>query len=117
MSSYHHNDPKVIKKRKRIRAKSSSVRFELSVQKTNKHIVAILFDTEAKRDIASTSTKPKSFVKGDNRMCDALTVGKNFGELCKKHNITQVYFNKLSYKFHGILKQVVDGAKQSGINI
>ncbi len=117
MSSYKHFDPKVIKKRKKYRFKSASITHELYVLKTNRHIVAVLYDKSLSRDVTSVSTRPSSFVKSDNRLKDAFEIGKKFAELCKTHNIDKVYFNKMNYKFHGIVKEVVNGVRESGINI
>lgn len=117
MSSYKHFDPKVQKKRKKARAKSGDTQHELYILKTNKHIVAVLYDKVEKRDITSVSTRPSSFVGGESRSQDATQIGKKFAEICKEKKISQVYFNKMNYKFHGIIKFVVESIRESGINI
>ncbi|MFT4967787.1 MAG: large subunit ribosomal protein L18 [Candidatus Deianiraeaceae bacterium] len=117
MSSYKHFDPKVIKKRTKSRAKSSSTRFELYVLKTNKHIVAVLYDKLEKRDVTSVSTRPSSFVKSESRANDAFEIGKKIATICKTKDIASLCFNKLNYKFHGLLKEVSRGVQELGINI
>lgn len=117
MSSYRHFDPKVAKKRTKSRAKSGDVRHEVYVLKTNKHIVVVLYDKQEKRDVTAVSTRPTSFKHGENRMDDAKHLGKIFAEKCKNLNIVKLSFNKLNYKFHGLLKAVADGIRESGINI
>ena len=117
MSSYHHFDPKVIKKRRKYRGKSSATRFEMYVLKTNKHIVAVLYDKEENRDVTSVSTRPQSFKKAENRSIDAFNIGKSFAEICKSKGIEKLAFNKLNYKFHGIIAEAVKGVRENGINI
>jgi len=117
MSSYKHFDPKVIKKRKKYRAKSEATRFELYVLKTNKHVVAVLYDKQEQRDVTSVSTRPKTFKKEENRSIDAFNIGKAFADVCKSKNIEKLAFNKLNYKFHGIIAEVVRGVRENGINI
>ena len=117
MSSYKHFDPKVAKKRAKYRAKSGSTRHELYVLKTNCHLVAVLYDKTEKRDIFACSTRPASFVKSENRTQDAHKIGEMFAKVCKERDITDLYFNKMNYKFHGLIKAVVEGVRQSGINI
>lgn len=117
MSSYKHFDPKVIKKRKKYRAKSSDTRYELYVLKTNKHIVAVLYDKIESRDITAVTTRPSSFVSTGERIKDAFEIGKKISQICKQKNIENLYFNKLNYKFHGIIASVVNGVRDGGINI
>lgn len=117
MSSYKHFDPKVIKKRKKSRAKSGDTRHELYILKTNKHLVAVLYDKVEQRDVTSVSTRPASFVHGDTRTHDAIAIGKSFAEICKSKGIEKIYYNKMNYKFHGLIKEVVSSVRESGINI
>jgi len=117
MSSYKHFDPKVAKKRKKYRAKSGSTQHELYILKTNKHIVAVLYDKLARRDVTSVSTRPTSFPHAETRMDDAKIIGQKFAEICKSNNVQDIYYNKSNYKFHGLVKQVVESIRESGINI
>lgn len=117
MSSYKHFDSKVAKKRTKSRAKSGSVRHEIYVLKTNKHLVAVIYDKQENRDITSVSTRPANFKHGANRTEDAKQIGKMFAEKCKTLKIEKLAFNKLNYKFHGLLKTIVETVKENGINI
>jgi ribosomal protein L18 len=87
MSSYQHFDPKVAKKRTKSRFKSGSVRHEVYVLKTNKHLVAVLYDKHEKRDLTSVSTRPAEFKHGANRTEDAKQIGKIFAEKCKEYKV------------------------------
>ena len=117
MSSYKHFDPKVAKKRTKSRAKSGSVRHEVYILKTNKHLVAVLYDKEENRDVTSISTRPANFKHGANRTEDAKQIGKLFATKCKELKIEKISFNKLNYKFHGLLKTIVENIRESGINV
>ncbi len=117
MSSYKHFDPKVAKKRKKSRAKSGDTQHELYILKTNRHIVAVLYDKVEQRDITSVSTRPAGFVHAETRTHDAIVIGKQFAQLCKSQNIEKIYYNKMNYKFHGLVKTVVESIRESGINI
>lgn len=117
MSSYKHFDPKVSKKRKKYRAKSPDTRFEMYILKTNRHIVAVLYDKQEARDVTSVSTRPVSFVKSGERAKDAFNIGTTFAGLCKSRGIEKLSFNKLNYKFHGIIAETVRGVRENGINI
>jgi len=117
MSSYKHFDPKVIKKRRKSRGKSGDTQHELYILKTNRHLVAVLYDKAEQRDISSISTRPAGFVHAETRTLDAVAIGKQFAELCKSKNIEKIYFNKMNYKFHGLVKSVVESVRESGINI
>ena len=117
MSSYKDFDPKVIKKRRKYRAKSAATRFELYVLKTNRNIVAVLYDKLESREITAVTTRPASFVTSGDRAKDAFEIGKKFAEICKQKKIESLCFNKLNYKFHGLIASVVHGIREVGINI
>lgn len=109
---------KVRKKRQmRIRKKLKGVaeRPRLSVSKTLKHIGAQLIDDEKGLTLVSFSTLSKD-AKGQKKSKDgARFIGKKIAELAKKKNIEQVIFDRGRFKYHGLVAELADAARESGI--
>ena len=107
--SYVKSDYRIAKKRKAIRAKSGGKPFELYVKKTNQYVYAVVYDCAQKRDVHCVSSAKFADLKSKSDKLAAYTVGKGVAEWCVKNDVKSVYFNKLGYKFHGKLAEVVRG--------
>lgn len=109
---------KVRKKRQmRIRKKLKGVaeRPRLSVSKTLKHIGVQLIDDEKGQTLASFSTLSKD-AKGQKKSKEgARFIGKKIAELAKKKNIEKVIFDRGRFKYHGLVAELADAARESGI--
>lgn len=98
----------------RIRAKllARVDRPRLTVKRSNTHIFAQIIDLTGKVLAAFGSQSLKT--KG-NKTEQAAEVGKKLGEVAKKNSVSEVVFDRGSYKFHGRVKALADGVRQSGI--
>ena len=102
--------------RKAVRGTAQKPR--LSVLKTNQHISAQIIDDEAGITLASAGTMTKEF---RNRKLDrknkqsAREVGVKLAELAKAKNIQCVVFDRGHYKYHGVLAELANGARESGL--
>lgn len=100
-----------IKYRIRKSVNGDSTRPRLAVYKSNKSIYCQLIDDVAGVTIASASSKGLSGSKAEQ----ALQVGKAIGEKAKAANIEKVVFDRSGYIYHGRVKSLADGARQSGL--
>jgi large subunit ribosomal protein L18 len=102
---------KTSKERRKLRTRKkifgTGNRPRLSVFRSNKYIYAQLIDDENGRTITSAS--------GDKKTESAFEVGKKIAEQAKKHKIKSVVFDKGSYKYHGRVKSLADGAREGGL--
>ncbi|MBM3281359.1 MAG: 50S ribosomal protein L18 [Candidatus Harrisonbacteria bacterium] len=98
---------------KRIRAKIFGVAAKprLSVFRSNKYTYAQLIDDSKGITLISGNTKTEKGKKSER----ALTLGKNLAEKAKKSGIEAVIFDKGSYKYHGRIKSIADGAREGGL--
>ncbi len=118
MGSYKHYDQRVIKKRSYYRSHSGrNATHEVYIQKTNRHLVVVLYGKSEKRDLLSCSTRVSDVPKFETRFEAAKWVGQVFAQKCQKIGISQIYFNKLNYKFHGLVAQVINSIRESGVNV
>ncbi len=99
----------------RIRAKllDRNTKPRLTVKRSNTNIFAQIIDASGKVLVAFGSQSLKKF-KGTKVEMSA-EVGKNLGELAKKNNISEVVFDRGSYKFHGRVKALAEAVRYSGI--
>jgi len=105
---------KKIRRQARVRANifGSASRPRLSVNRSLKHISAQLIDDENSKTLASASDRAMT---GQKKLDRATEVGKNLAALALKLNIKKCIFDRGSYKYHGRVKALADGARAGGL--
>lgn len=109
-----------IKRRRRIRKriKGSSGRPRLCVFRSAKHIYAQIIDDSRGLTLASASSTETDIRKQDdlgNKVALATYVGKQIGERALEKGIKQVVFDRNGFLYHGRVKAVSEGARESGL--
>ncbi len=109
------------KRRMRVRNKLRKVnagRVRLSVHRSNKNISVQLIDDVAGKTIASASSLEKDLgVVGKNNIEAATKVGTAIAERAKKAGVSEAYFDRGGFLFHGKVKAVADAAREAGLKI
>tara|TARA_B100000674_G_C37676354_1_gene839427 strand:+ start:512 stop:874 length:363 start_codon:yes stop_codon:yes gene_type:complete len=101
--------------RNRKKLKGCAERPRLSVSKSLKHIGAQLIDDEAGCTLASFSTLSKE-AKGRSKSKDsAKFIGKKIAEIAKEKNIKKVVFDRGRFKYHGLVANLAESARESGL--
>ncbi|MFA6534428.1 MAG: 50S ribosomal protein L18 [Patescibacteria group bacterium] len=97
----------------RVRAKISGQPEQprLSVFRSLKHIAAQLIDDQTGRTLAMADDHE---LKG-KKMVKAEAVGKLLAERATKLGIKRAVFDRGSYKYHGRVKALADGARAGGL--
>ncbi|ABG31065.1 50S ribosomal protein L18 [Roseobacter denitrificans] len=110
-----------IKRRLRVRNKLRKVnagRVRLSVHRSNKNISVQLIDDVAGKTLASASTLEKDLgVVGKNNIEAAAKVGAAIAERAKKAGVSEAYFDRGGFLFHGKVKAVAEAAREGGLKI
>ena len=109
------------RKRRKVRIRKkitgSAARPRLVVYRSNMHLYAAIVDDAQGATLVATSTL--SLVKnGQTARCNktgAALVGQEIARLAKEKNITSVVFDRNGYIYHGRIKAVADGARESGL--
>ncbi len=107
-------------KRVRSRVSGTSKTPRLSVFRSLKHVYAQLIDDTTGTTLAAFSDKnlknvPQSTKDMSDRVAKAFAVGLGIAEVAKAKKITTVVFDRGSYKYHGRVKAVADGAREAGL--
>ncbi len=89
----------------------------LAVFRSLNHIYAQIIDDTEGKTLASMSTKAKDFVQNEKatRIDNSFQVGLKLGEKAIAAGITKVSFDRSSYKYHGRVKALADGARKAGL--
>lgn len=98
--------------------KGSAVKPRLCIVKTNKHIQVQIIDDEKGVTLGSASTFSKDFRGTEfakKNKASARKIGEAIAEIAKTQNIKEVVFDRGPFKYHGILAELADAARQAGL--
>jgi large subunit ribosomal protein L18 len=99
--------------RVRVKLRNANALPRLTVFRSNKHIYAQLIDDAKHITLFGVSEKLIT-VKG-TKVEVATILGKKIAELAKEKKIDQIKFDKGSYRYHGRIKALADGAREGGL--
>ena len=104
--------------RVRKKLRGSAVKPRLSIFRSNRHVEAQLIDDEQHITLMGVSTLSKE-LKGAGRSRKELAreIGKRIAEGAKKKNITRAVFDRGRYKYHGVIAELAEGAREAGLKI
>jgi large subunit ribosomal protein L18 len=109
------------KRRMRVRNKLKAVnegKLRLSVHRSNKNISAQLIDDARGVTLASASTLEKDLgLMGKNNVEAAAKIGATIAERAKAAGVTEAYFDRGGFLFHGKIKALADAARENGLTI
>ena len=106
-----------LKRHKRVRAKLSGTaeRPRLDVFRSNTHIYAQVIDDVTGRTLVAAASNEKNFGEWGGNCEAAKKVGQLVAERALKAGIENVVFDRGGYLFHGRVKALADGARESGL--
>lgn len=104
-----------IKLRIRKAVNGTSDRPRLNVFRSNKEIYAQLIDDVSNKTILSTSSI-KLNKEGKTKTEIAKEVGQVVAQLSIQAGINSVVFDRNGYLYHGRVKALAEGARESGLN-
>ncbi len=103
----------------RVRNRSRATgRVRLSVFRSNKHIYAQIVDDASGKTLAAASTVEKEFGgagKPGGAKADAERIGEAIGKRAAAAGITEVTFDRGSYRYHGRIAALADAARKAGL--
>jgi large subunit ribosomal protein L18 len=118
-SSLINRNRKRIKRAFRVRQnlRGTAEKPRLTVMKSNRHIAVQLIDDEKGITLASASTLMKKFrsKKLTSNKEAARVIGTEVGEIAKEKQITTVVFDRGFYKYHGVIAELANAAREAGL--
>ena len=110
-----------IRKRYRVSNKvkkvASNNRFRLSIFRSAKNISAQIIDDVNKKTLLSASSVEKDLKLSDKKNKSELSklVAQKLAKKAQEKNITKIYFDRGSYKYHGRIKVFADTLRENGM--
>jgi len=110
---------KKIKRKLRNRKKIKSVndkRFRISVFKSLNNLSAQIIDDKQKKTLVSASSIEKDIKsKKIKKMDKSSLIGEILAKRAKEKNISEVYFDRGEYKYHGRVKLFAETLRKNGL--
>lgn len=117
MSKMNRNDVRrAVHRRIRKRIHGTAERPRLAIRRSLNHIYAQAIDDDAGATVACASTVEKD-VRGESggNVAAAKKVGEVVGRRLKDKGIESVVFDRGGYLYHGRIKALAEGARESGL--
>ena len=109
------------KRRLRVRnklRKHNVGKLRLSVHRSGKNISAQVIDDVQGVTLASASSLEKALgVVGKNNVEAAAKVGSAIAERAAKAGVTEAYFDRGGFLFHGKIKALAEAAREGGLKV
>ncbi len=110
-----------IKRKIRNRKKLKDVntdKLRVTVFKSSKNISAQIIDDKMSKTLVSASSTEKELKKNKIKKMDLSNVlGELLAKRAKEKKISNVYFDRGGYKYHGRIKAFADSLRKNGIKI
>jgi large subunit ribosomal protein L18 len=105
------------KKRIRKKVRGSAERPRLSVFRSASHIYAQIIDDDANTTVISASSLSGEITRedADNKTSIAKKVGVLVARKCIESNIKKVVFDRNGFVYHGRIKALAEGARETGL--
>ncbi len=99
-----------LRRKSRIRAvvRGTGDRPRFSVFRSNEALSAQLIDDAARVTLAACTVKGKGVSSGKE-------LGRRIAEAAKKKKISRVVFDRSGYRYHGVVQEIADAAREGGL--
>lgn len=104
--------------RVRSQTRGTAEKPRMSVIKSNKHLSVQVIDDETGVTLCSASTLSKEMVSaqlGKKSKEAARVIGAKIAESAKKLNVNAVVFDRGRCKYHGLLAELANSAREAGL--
>ena len=107
------------KRARRVRSAISGTaqRPRLSVFKSNKFVYVQLIDDSDQKTIASASTRMKEDKTKSSNSEKVIKLGATIAKKAAEKKISKAIFDRGRYKYHGIVKSLVQEVRKNGLSI
>lgn len=109
-------DRRLLRVRKKVRGTAERPR--MCVVKTNKHLSIQVINDEAMTTLCSASTMTADMIArklGRKSKESARQLGVQIAEKAKSQNIQSVVFDRGSCRYHGLLAELANAAREAGL--
>ena len=103
--------------RNKLKNNSKNDRFRLSISRSAKNISAQIIDDTKKVTLLSASSIEKDLKSSEkiNKTELSKLVAQKLAKKAQEKNITKIYFDRGSYKYHGRIKAFAETLRENGM--
>ena len=106
-----------IRNRKKLKDVNSN-KLRITVFKSSKNISAQIIDDKISKTLVSASSTEKDLKKKKAKKMDLSNIlGELLAKRAKEKKISNVYFDRGGYKYHGRIKALADSLRKNGLKI
>lgn len=105
------------KKRSKPASKGTSISPRLSVFRSNRYVYVQAIDDINGITVASSSSMQIKVKSDLTKIEEAKEIGIDLAGKLKKLKIKNAYFDRAGYRYHGRVRAIADGVRESGVII
>ena len=106
-----------IRNRKKLRDVNTN-KLRITVFKSTKNISAQIIDDKISKTLVSASSTEKEIKKNKTKKMDLSNIlGELLAKRAKEKKISNVYFDRGAYKYHGRIKALADSLRKNGLKL
>ena len=110
------NIKRTIRNRRKLK-KVNYNRYRITVSKSLKNISAQIIDDKVNRTIVSASSNEKQIKTTKvKKMEMSKIIGETLAKRAAEKKITNVYFDRGGFKYHGRIKSLAEALRKNGLN-
>lgn len=102
--------------RNHLKLVNRSGKLRVSVFRSNKDVYVQIVDDAAHKTILCHNSASLTSKDGD-KVAQAKQVGLELGKRAVEQGVGPVYFDRGSYRYHGRVKAIADGLRESGVQL
>ena len=115
MRKFNNKIKRKIRNRKKLKDVNTD-KFRISITKSLKNLSAQIIDDKNKKTLVSVSSTEKEVKnKKIKKMEKSYLIGEILAKRAKEKNITNVYFDRGAYKYHGRVKTFAETLRKNGM--
>ncbi len=104
-----------LRNRKKLKVLSNN-RYRISVSKSLNNLFAQIIDDKNKKTLVSASSIEKEFKKNKTKKIEKSNlIGEILAKRAKEKNISEVYFDRGEFKYHGRIKAFAETLRKNGL--
>ena len=104
-----------LRNRKKLKIYSNN-RYRISVSKSLNNLFVQIIDDKNKKTLVSASSIEKEFKKNKTKKIEKSNlIGEILAKRAKEKNISEVYFDRGEFKYHGRIKAFAETLRKNGL--
>ena len=115
MKKINNKDKRKLRNRKKLKSVNTN-RYRISISKSLNNLSAQIIDDKQKRTLVSASSVEKDIkLKKIKKKEKSSLIGEILAKRAKEKNISEVYFDRGAYKYHGRVKTFAETLRKNGL--